>query len=143
MGKTLKNIAITTALFFVVGALLAMAAPTLAGVVGVDPSSLGHTADPLWLGSFFGAFGALDAGLRPIFDKVFRRNENKTQTRVRVEEKILKPLAPSVQPELSPAKSEPEQTKEECAADAAKRGTYCRYIETERTVTPETATRSL
>ena len=85
MGQGLfKQTVKAAAMFFVVGAALALSAPLIAMAVGLaDPglrvgaykaaaSMLGHSANPAWLGSFFGMFGALDAVARPFFNKLFR-----------------------------------------------------------------------
>lgn len=75
IGKIVKNVIVTTAVMFAVGALLAVAAPLIAEATGVAVASLGHTADPLWLGSFFGTFGGLHAAIKPVFDRSFKMGE--------------------------------------------------------------------
>lgn len=73
----MKPILKAGALLFVVGALLAVAAPAIAVGLGMAPTYaagaalLGHSASPLWMGCFFGAFGAIDAAVRPYADKLF------------------------------------------------------------------------
>jgi hypothetical protein len=72
MDKVLK----AGATLFVVGALLALAAPVLAYGIGMAPSvgaaaaMLGSNASPMWMGVFFGAFGAIDAAVRPIIGQM-------------------------------------------------------------------------
>lgn len=81
----MKDILKAGATLFVVGALLAVAAPLLGAAVGLAPSvsaaatALGHTANPLWMGAFFGAFGAIDAGVRPLLSGLFGGQENAPQ----------------------------------------------------------------
>ncbi|MBY0406799.1 MAG: hypothetical protein K2Q01_03845 [Rickettsiales bacterium] len=56
---------------------MSLVAPVIGAAVGLAPSVaeagvvLGHTANPLWMGAFFGAFGAIDAALRPSFERLF------------------------------------------------------------------------
>lgn len=77
MKKFLTSVLKAGALFFVVGALLAVAAPYIGAAVGLAPTAaeaataLGHSASPIWMGAFFGAFGAIDAAVRPTFDWAF------------------------------------------------------------------------
>lgn len=64
------------ALFFAVGIALALVAPPLATLLGpsiIGEAALAHAvATPvIWTGAFFGAFGAIDAGLRPLVNKLF------------------------------------------------------------------------
>ncbi len=117
MGKIIKNIAVAATTMFIVGALLALAAPVLADIAGVAVG--GHTVDPLWTGLFFGAFGGIHAAVQPAMDKMFRRNPPQVSERVIVEEKTVTPqIAQDVQPE-----------------QAATKGSYCHYVEKERTTT--------
>ncbi|NBO18521.1 MAG: hypothetical protein EBV03_04705 [Proteobacteria bacterium] len=80
MGS-MKNIVKAGATLFVVGALLAVAAPAIAVGLGMASNYaagavlLGHSASPLWMGAFFGAFGAIDAAVRPMMDKWFGGGE--------------------------------------------------------------------
>ena len=56
---------------FAVGALLAVAAPVIANWTNVSMPDVGLSANPLWLGSFFGAWGALAAMVQPAVDYMF------------------------------------------------------------------------
>lgn len=77
---SMKNILKAGATLFVVGALLAVAAPAIAVGLGMaadyaaGAALLGHSASPLWMGAFFGAFGAIDAAVRPMMDQWFGDN---------------------------------------------------------------------
>ncbi len=71
MGKFFKDFVKNTAVMFAVGAALGLVAPLLADLVGLAPGSVGHSADPLWMGAFFGAFGALHSVLMPIASRIF------------------------------------------------------------------------
>lgn len=72
--ETFKNIAKTAAIMFVVGALLAMIAPIITTALQFESTveaaiqTLGFNAKPLWLGSFFAAFGAIQASVTPAFN---------------------------------------------------------------------------
>jgi hypothetical protein len=71
-GKILK----ATALMFVIGGLLGLAAPALAGFLGFAPGFVEIvTTNPafgaLWTAGFFGAFGGIRAALEPVFDHIF------------------------------------------------------------------------
>lgn len=72
-----KNVAKAGLVMLAVGAALAIAAPAIGVAVGIAPSYaaaavvLGNTANPLWLGAFFGSFGALRAAIAPVADKIF------------------------------------------------------------------------
>lgn len=77
-GKVLK----AGAIMGVVGLLLAASAPLIAGVLG--KSILGAAgvaaaentfATVAWSGAFFGAFGAINAMVAPMFDKLFGASE--------------------------------------------------------------------
>lgn len=64
-------------MMFVVGALLAAAAPSVAGFLGgaglLDALVVQKVAETsvLWTGTFFGLFGAARAAVEPVFDKLF------------------------------------------------------------------------
>lgn len=71
-----KEVAKNGLIMFAVGALLALAAPPLAQLIG--PQLLGETAfthalatPVLWTGTFFGAFGAIHAAVAPIGNFLF------------------------------------------------------------------------
>lgn len=73
----LKKIAKSAALFFAVGVALALVAPPLAGMLGAgvigEAAMATATATPvIWTGVFFGAFGAINTALEPVFSKLFR-----------------------------------------------------------------------
>lgn len=76
MNSKIQDVVKAGVLFFAVGALLSLAAPYIALAVGLAPTAagaaalLGPTANPLWLGAFFSAFGAIDAAIRPLFDRL-------------------------------------------------------------------------
>ena len=71
-SKIAKGVVKAGLVMFAVGAVLAVAAPAIGVAVGIAPTyaaaaaALGHTASALWLGSFFGAFGALKATVDPL-----------------------------------------------------------------------------
>ena len=73
----MKNILKAGATLFVVGALLAVSAPAIAVGLGMASSYaggaalLGHTSSALWMGSFFGAFGAINAAVEPMLGGLF------------------------------------------------------------------------
>lgn len=72
--RLLKTIVIAAATMFVVGALLGLAAPTLAAALGYgEPFVAGLVASspPLWMGAFFAGFGALNAIIAPLVGRVF------------------------------------------------------------------------
>ena len=110
MKPALKNIIKAGLLFAAVGATLALIAPVIGmalGIVGgattygAAASALGHTANPLWLGSFFGAFGAIDTGMRPVFDKIFGESK-KTQAAVADSSRVIIALNPTVEKTQEP-----------------------------------------
>jgi hypothetical protein len=79
MGDYLKSVLKTTLLFATVGALVALAAPTVIGFV----APLLSATVPAWATQFsvlggavsFGLFGAFSSGLGPVFDGVFGKTE--------------------------------------------------------------------
>jgi|GEM_PF-2839419 len=80
MGKFLRNVVKGGAIFCVVGALLGVAAPLLATALGpaligegVFAAAMGTSA--LWTSAFFGAFGAIDAAVRPAVSALFGDKE--------------------------------------------------------------------
>jgi hypothetical protein len=73
--ETVRKIAKSSLVMFTVGALLALAAPPLAVLAGIDPGMLGPTTNMLWSGAFFGAFGGIRAALAPAMDWVFGDKE--------------------------------------------------------------------
>jgi hypothetical protein len=66
-----KNVVKGAVAAFTVGALVALALPTIASVVGVSAAAVGASANPLWLGAFFGAWGGLAALVQPAADFIF------------------------------------------------------------------------
>lgn len=85
MGNVIKNVVKSGLVMFAVGAALSVVAPLIALAVGIVPAgagyagavaALGHTADVLWLGSFFGAFGAIHAAVEPLLTAVFSKNKS-------------------------------------------------------------------
>lgn len=73
-----KSIAKAAIIFGAVGALLALSAPIIGGVLG--EAALGTTAyniamampkNVVWEAAFFGTFGAIHAALIPVFDGLF------------------------------------------------------------------------
>lgn len=86
-----KKIFKAGALFFAVGVALALIAPPLATLLG--PALLGEAAvahavatPVLWTGAFFGAFGAIDTALRPLFDTMF--GDDKPQATMQAAPKV-------------------------------------------------------
>ncbi len=77
MNPTLKNIIKTGLLFAAVGAMLALLAPAIGVGIGLEATyaeaaeTLALTAKPLWMGAFFGTFGALNAAATPVFSRLF------------------------------------------------------------------------
>lgn len=76
MKSIFRDVLKAGALFFAVGVALALVAPPLATLLG--PSIIGEAAvahavstPVIWTGAFFGAFGAIDAALRPLANKLF------------------------------------------------------------------------
>ena len=79
--ETLKKIGKGAIIFGVVGVLLALASPAIASMVGViGGEDLGIaamdiatkiSANALWEGAFFGAFGAIHAAVAPMMDWMF------------------------------------------------------------------------
>ncbi len=114
MGKYLKSIAKATVLMCAVGALLAVAAPAVAGIVGISLADVGIMANPSWTGAFFGAFGGISAAITPVIERIF--GDDKQAETVKTEEKT------QVKFDLSPDLSQ----------SPAKTATHCSYIETER-----------
>jgi len=61
--------------FFVVGAVLTLAAQLIAPAMGLElgPLTLSKAGptNPLWTGAYFGAFGALNNAVVPLVDKLF------------------------------------------------------------------------
>jgi len=63
--------------FFSAGAVIALGAPYFGSVAGLAPgveaasSELGKFGDPVILGAYFAAVGALDAVLKPVFARLF------------------------------------------------------------------------
>jgi hypothetical protein len=92
MKKLLKNIVKGAVIMFAVGAALALAAPYLAAATGIAPSvaeavtTLGANANPLWLGSFFGAFGAISAAVTPVCNYIFDGKERREAAQAAKEE---------------------------------------------------------
>lgn len=86
------DVAKRATLFAVVGATLALVAPLVAMAIGLDGVNsyaaasevLKHTANPLWLGGFFGAFGAIDAVIAPVIDRIFGDKEPSKDTSITV-----------------------------------------------------------
>jgi hypothetical protein len=77
MQSPFMDIVKKTALFFAVGIALGALAPQIAGFIGAE--ALGKAAfnnamatSTLWTGIFFGAFGAIDSALTPVFDYLFK-----------------------------------------------------------------------
>lgn len=74
MQKFLLNVVKSALVMFAVGAILAVAAPYVGAAAGIVPSVaaateiLGTSANPLWLGSFFGMFGAASSALSPVIN---------------------------------------------------------------------------
>jgi hypothetical protein len=71
--KYALNIIKTAAVMFAVGVMLALAAPHVAVAVGLAETTAGaasvigaSTVNPLWLGSFFGLFGAISTAATPV-----------------------------------------------------------------------------
>ena len=86
MQDTFKNILKNGTILFVVGVVLAAVAPLISMTLGLAPegadysaaaAALGDSASPLWMGAFFGTFGAIDAAVRPVVERWFdKREEN-------------------------------------------------------------------
>ena len=93
MGNILKNVAKAAVTMFVVGGLLALAAPAIGGVLGDTGLVSAATAEAakatsvMWTASFFGAFGALGAVITPAVNYVFNgfKQEQPEQPQVVVE----------------------------------------------------------
>ncbi len=71
-----KKIAKAGALFFAVGVALALIAPPLAsalgaGVIGEAALATAIATPVIWTGAFFGAFGAINTAMEPVFNKLF------------------------------------------------------------------------
>lgn len=71
MNSVLKDVLKNGTIMFVVGAALALIAPALGNMVGLPDVATSHSANPAWMGAFFGAFGALHAAVTPLFRAVF------------------------------------------------------------------------
>lgn len=74
MQDILKKAVRDTLVFGLVGFALALAAPYIATGLGLDPGLLGYTANPAWLGVFFGLFGTGAALIDPLFSFAFDKN---------------------------------------------------------------------
>lgn len=74
IGKIAKDVIKNGAIMFAVGALLAVVAPTLGSWVGLTDIAGSHTANPAWMGAFFGAFGAIHAILTPLVTAIFGKD---------------------------------------------------------------------
>ena len=118
VGKIVKN----TLMFAATGALLALAAPYIAGALGFNTAAVGVTTaastglnflglgalkataaySPLWLGGFFGAFGAISAAISPIFN-IFSGGKSHGANGHTVTRSVSYSQAPSMAPELSQA----------------------------------------
>jgi hypothetical protein len=72
MQKVIKSAAIS----FAVGALLALAVPPLATMVGIQLASVGVMANPMWLGAFFGTWGAINAVVEPAMNHILGKHRS-------------------------------------------------------------------
>ena len=77
VGKIVKS----TLLLAAVGVALGFAAPALASfavTLGLAPATAAalSVTHPIWAGVFFGAFGAINAALSPVFDGIFGMGSN-------------------------------------------------------------------
>ena len=102
MGKFWGNVLKSTVILGMVGVLLALAAPLIPMAIpsllpaiaagagyGTYAAALGLSANPVWLGAFFGAFGALDAAIRPGVDgfvKNFKEGHQERDAGIKAEE---------------------------------------------------------
>lgn len=80
MKKALWEIFKTTVIMFTVGALLGAAAPHLATLIDMGADKVAEIAahnTPLWMGMFFGAFGAINAAVTPLENYCFGKVEKK------------------------------------------------------------------
>lgn len=71
MEKVLRDVVKTGLLLFAVGVLLSFAVAPIAAAISVPFADVAVMANPLWLGSFFGAMGAVQAGITPLFNAIF------------------------------------------------------------------------
>lgn len=77
MGNFLKRAIKGFVTLAIVGSLLAVAAPYMAAAAGLEASALGLSAlssQPLWTGLYFGGFGAINAALAPVVDKLLGKS---------------------------------------------------------------------
>ena len=134
MKNLFHNVVKTAALFFVVGALLAVVAPPLADLIRplIGEAAYAHavTTPVLWTGAFFSAFGAIDAALRPAFDWAFGDSP-----KAQVAEPSVKEAQPTLQ--IAPVIQKFQQPEQVQATMASK---YRETIEAERMVLAERAT---
>ncbi len=104
------KIAKTAAVMFAVGALLAVVAPAITVALGFAPdvaaaaATLGFNSQPLWLGSFFAAFGAIQATVSSFFDKVDGTSKKATAAQAKLDAHLNEPDAPCCQHALAPEK---------------------------------------
>jgi len=78
MNPLVINVAKATLKFFLIGAVFAFCAPYLGAMIGLAPTvaaasgELGKFGDPVLLGLAFAVIGALDALVKPVFQRVFK-----------------------------------------------------------------------
>lgn len=72
---TAKNVAKAGMGMFAVGVALTFAAQLIAPALGLEIGGLTLSAinhsNPLWIGAYFGAFGAINAAVAPVMDYLF------------------------------------------------------------------------